>query len=83
MPLCGVGQGVSIGKTSVVIVSGIGIAALAILEAPSDRIVIVAPNDGNASLPKQLHGSVRVWTESSEIPQAEHGLSTTIDRVIK
>jgi hypothetical protein len=83
MPLRGVRQGVSIGKTSVVVVSGIGIAALAVLEAPSDRIVVVAPNDRNASLPQQLHGPVRVRTEGPEISQTEHGLGTTIDRVIE
>jgi hypothetical protein len=45
-----------------VIITGIGIAALAILEAPSERIVVVAPNDRNTSLPQQLYGPVRVWT---------------------
>jgi hypothetical protein len=74
-------QSVLVTDSSKMIVPGIGVAALAVGEVISDRVVVVALNASNVSFLKQWKNSVRMRAKGAQVAQTKASIHPAVPHV--
>ncbi len=74
---------VLITDSGVVIISRVGVAALAIRKSVSDAVVVVSLHDLDAVVPEEIDGSVRLRAEGTKVAKAIHRVGGSVPSVLE